>query len=546
MGRVAAYDTMTPLTLIPPDRASLKALGPFDTLAFDNEGKYLFASNKDRGVLFDAATGAVIAERPGASLAHASFLSGGAKLLEQSDVAARLSELPSLRVLIDAQAGFGHASDVDAKRLAYAHGDMGTDERPKLAVFDLDTGKQIADVPLGSGWLEAPNIGFSPDGTKVGWAMGGVEVLDLRTKKWTVLERGEAPDHPRYAPSRPYFTADGRHVCVVQEGSVRVLPSISPRAGSRTQCFVRGSQAALVDVPVGRTFTPVGSLRGLYYNINAEALSPDGRVAAIIEERMPVKGAKKGPVPMQIALYDVASKKARLTIPLPARPPDVVFTELSVSFSRDGQIVSVVGNLEGVSGNFSVSTGAPVPDSALEAMTEEDIDALAPRSDAFTDGSLAATVRAAGLVELPEKQAKAIVVGVESKGGKLVAKLAAPAGAEPKVVSIEGAYAAYSLKGFGVAAGGRALLLLFQDGIVTAHSLVDGELIALIAPLSPTNAAAFLADGTFELRGEGPTDALRCRDGDRLDPFDVCRASWAGRRALVRALVGDTKGPPPR
>ena len=176
------------------------------------------------------------------------FLKNNSRLLELGEADARLSEVPSLKPLIDA-AGFAIHANAKAQRLLVVQGELGKDLTPRALVFDMETGQKQAEAPLGSGWLIIPHFAFSADGKKLGWAMGGVEVLDLATKKWTVLEKGDTPEHERYYPSAPYFTPDNKHVCVWQNGAVRILPSIPARPNKVTHCFLRQGGAVLFDVP---------------------------------------------------------------------------------------------------------------------------------------------------------------------------------------------------------------------------------------------------------------------------------------------------------
>ncbi len=277
----------------------LFSMSGMDRATFDSTSKLVFAWSESAAALYEIPSGNKLSERPFGVLGPSAFFPDSKRIIEIGD-GIRIIDVPSLSRRFEKLGA--HSEYCQTARRAFVLVDTAQPNAGKidlrLFVYDTDNEKLIGSIPMTEAFVTLPAYSFSPDGKKIGWALGGVSVWDSTTNKVVVLEKGDVPEHERYFPSSPYFAPDGNSVCVKQQGVTRTI-SIHEKKKERVRhCLFanRGQgwiaeastsdiEAIVIDIPLTPGWSHQTGLRGLYYNTKVEDLSPDRSKVAIMEKR---------------------------------------------------------------------------------------------------------------------------------------------------------------------------------------------------------------------------------------------------------------------
>jgi hypothetical protein len=337
---------------------------------FDFEGKLVFAWSDTAAALYELPSGNKVSERPTGAPGSAAFFPDGKRIIEIGD-GIRIIDVPSLVTRMEKLGGHSEYSQTAHRAFVLAdtaRPNTGTVDL-RLFVYDTDREKLIGSIPMNESFMNLPAFSISADGKKIGWALGGVSVWDSTTNKVIVLEKGDVPEHPRYYPSSPYFAPDGNSVCTEQEGSMRTISIHERKKGHVRHCIFanRGRawiaeastsdiESIIIDVPLTPGWSHQTGLRGLYYLVKVEDLSPDRSKLAFMEERDTKPPSDEEEIALTLAdahTGDIIWRKE-----LGRRPRDT--HQFDVSFTDDGKTLVLSTGDTGRSVTMDVATGAEI------------------------------------------------------------------------------------------------------------------------------------------------------------------------------------------
>lgn len=372
--------------LVEPNGARDIPLGPYETVHFSPDGKTILACRDDRRALFDARTGARLAES-GFPCSGTPIFARPTRLVETSDHL-HLTELPSLRRLaeIPIQSASSPVFDRASARLAFLEGSPIHDDAVTVTALDLASGRTLGV------WRRpqpAPmHLAISPSGRKLLLVSETAEVIDVdsgarsslgnralypfRKGTWDRNGWGDLITPPA-GTGRVAALDDGR-ACVEQGGSPTLIPS---RGGAVTEHCAIGEDGfartgKIAQTPGMRWLTPAALTDHGRLTV---AISADGKKAARVE----VPTSDGAP---SVAIADAATGRVIARIPLDRAPT-------SIAFSADGG--SLLADLREFFESapevqrFDASTGKPI--SAPPPAPEP---ADPPRLEVSLDGSLLA------------------------------------------------------------------------------------------------------------------------------------------------------------
>lgn len=338
-------------------------------VTFDSEAKLLYGWSDTRAALYEVPSGKKLTERAGGALGKSAFMPDGKRIVEIGE-GIRFINVPALTTRFEKLGGHSEYHQT-AKRAfvldnADSTGQGAFDYR--LFLIDIDKEKVIASVPMPDAVMTLPRYAFSANGQKLAWALAGASVWDATTNKIVVLENGEKPEHERYFPDAPYFTADGNTVCITQSGATRAI-SIKPKPkGTARHCFYKvrrtpstwiadastgDIEAMMVDIPIASGASQPMGLSGLNYEVETEALSWDSSMIAVLEQKETVPASDR--LDTWVVIAETSTGRLIKRVPVFSMSKDT--HQLSIDFSSDGTKILMRNGDTEQQAAIDVSTG---------------------------------------------------------------------------------------------------------------------------------------------------------------------------------------------
>ena len=301
----------------------------------------------------------------------AGFTENGRRIIEVGE-GIRFLSVPELTITFEVPGGHSELHQTAHRALTIRNVTPKKQDAPtelELTLIDIDREKVIGTLPSNEAMVRIPQIAFGANGQKMSLSLAGTRVWDTTINKVILLENGEFPEHDRYAPGPAYFSADGNSICVEQMGAMRAISITNVPKGTARHCFIVPREgrpwasevsradfsAKLVHIPVTPGMTQPPGMFGLYYRVTREALSPDERLAAVIEQSSKT-GNPTNEAWLVIADMETGRVEHRVALP----PISVELRQFDVRFTPDGRVVVVWYGEDEKGVAFDVQSGAPV------------------------------------------------------------------------------------------------------------------------------------------------------------------------------------------
>ncbi|MBK9266743.1 MAG: tetratricopeptide repeat protein [Polyangiaceae bacterium] len=368
-GAVGRFDEAGILWIVKPYDSRDIRIGAYQRGSLSPDGGRLFACNAKESVLFTLPEGKEIGRRSSGCMGrdirwHVRWNDAGTLLFEgeaqnrpyNSDRGRLVvSAVPSSETVFEDDKTTAYGIHEPSGRI-FVKRRVGDDEMELVIV-----GSREKKVLATRKEKYIGGVGFSPDGSKVAIVGASNAIFDIRTER--VEDFG--PTHTvnvTFPASPAHFTNDGRY-CINRNNKWR-LNRAAPRPGHAEYCFPHDDgSATTAQIPITPGFVPPSDAwEGIDFRVT-EALSPDRKMVAIIEQAEEQKPAGVGYVPPErfLVLVDVASASIVRRIPLGRFTTSGNGTfVVGPAFSKDGTVVTVpVAEYE--ASGFVVATGKRVP-----------------------------------------------------------------------------------------------------------------------------------------------------------------------------------------
>lgn len=543
-GRFAAKGDTGTLDLFEGSR-QVASLGQFTRAAFDAKGNVL-AWGSDEWAAFSASGGKVRGDPFHRS--KAALLPSGILVQKTSGSITSLVELPASELF---SAGYDcqHFFPGAGRMLCFGVG-IGAHERRTLSlhVMSLATGEDLGGTPAPGALADLPIYAFSADGKRLVWSFEDVVMLDVASGKRTVLHRGRVPPLPNSSAARVAIATDQKHVCVAGEGGVHIVPPLSLRPNTAAACLFaprRGAEWAsaglaaagewdgvIMTFPVTPGFVPIPAKPMYGVEIQSEAISRDGRTAAVMERSRDDRRPFPKKVTFQALVLDVATGAVRRTIHLADylesfRRED----SMELTLSDDGKILTLCAPAFFAGPRpclaLDAETGAQVP---LPPPADNDSKPPGTLPQKWSDPAAAAALAAIGAA--PAKDSRR-VLSFHDEGAYVSVDIGTDSGVELHVNVPDAAERTVTDV---AAAPDGSFVAVAGAGAVDLWSVQPLAQRASLIPAGPAAWAALFPDGTYELFGDGARAAVACEREGTLFPAAACSAKERPAGAL-RALI---------
>jgi WD40 repeat protein len=238
------------------------------------------------------------------------FSGDGRRLAGAADSGVRVWDVGTRKELARLEGRCDYSSNLafgpDGTRLAVA------DPLQEVTVWDVGSGKQVASLPHGISRAGMPNLAFNGKLTTVAAAdYQEIDLWDISTSKL----RATLSEHR------------GQVGCLAWSADGKTLVAASCRSEGR-DCVFKGD-VKLWDPATGKERVEI---RGPFGDIQAAALSPDGKILALLD-RSDLYAE------FELKVVDIASGRRRVMPPVP------LFRYVSLLFTRGGKLL-VIGTTE--------------------------------------------------------------------------------------------------------------------------------------------------------------------------------------------------------